>query len=315
MPRLLALLLALIPFAAPAQEARPLRLLIPYPAGGTTDIIARAIQEPLRTELAQPVVVENRGGGAGAIAMREVLNATPDGNTLVIANNGPATLLPLLRPDIGYAPRGAFAPVAVLSTTPLILTVATSVPGSETLAGFLAHARANPEKLSYGTAGVGSFGHVATILMTQLAGIQAVHIPYRGQAPMTLALLSGEIHFVLTTTSQAMDEQVATGRLRKLGVSTPQPSPLAPGAPPISTALPGFSTEVWFGLLAPAATPAPVVARLNAAVAKALALPAVQAQLQGAGMLAAPGTVAAFAARLERDAATWASVTAGVRLD
>ena len=252
-------------------------------------------------------MVDNRGGGAGALAVRDVVNAAPDGATLLISNNGPTTLLPLLRPDIGYPAVGALAPVSVLTTSPLILTISTTLPATS-LRGFLDHARANPDKVSYGTAGVGSFGHVATILMTQLAGIQALHIPYRGQAPMTLALVAGEVQFVLTTTSQAMADQAEAGKLRRRGVSTADPSPVVPGVQPIGAELPGFATEVWFGLLAPQATPAPVIARLNAAVGRALSLPAVRQQLQGAGMVPAAGTPDQFAARLRRDAAQWQGI-------
>lgn len=316
MTRFAMALAALLGLAAgAAAQERPLRLVIPYPAGGTTDIIARAIQDPLRAELNTPVVVENRGGGAGAIAYREVLNSPPDGSALVLSNNGPTTLLPLLRPDIGYGP-AALTPVALLTTTPLILTVSATVPATS-LRAFFAYARANPERLAFGTAGVGSFGHVATIMMTQLAQARALHIPYRGQAPMTLALVAGEVQFVLTTTSQAMDEQVAAGKLRQLGVSTAERSPVLPGAPPIREELPGFVTEVWFGALAAPATPAPLVARLHVALNGALALPAVRAQLRGAGMLAAPTSTTAFAERLQRDAGLWREVlrTAEIRLD
>ncbi len=313
---MLALGLQLAGAAAQEFPQRPIRLVIPYPAGGTTDVIARALQEPLRASLGQSIVIENRGGGAGAIAMREVVNAAPDGYSLVISNNGPTTLLPLLRPDIGYGAAGALAPVSLLSTTPLILTVSTGLPATD-LAQFFGYLKAHPDKLSYGTAGVGSYGHVATLLMTQMAGVQAVHVPYRGQAPMTLALIAGEVQFVLTTHSQAMAEQVEAGRLRRLGVSTAEPSPLVPGAPPIETALPGFVAEVWFGLLAPSATPPAVVARLNGAVQQALALPAVRQQLRGAGMVAQGGTPEAFGQRLQRDAELWQGIvrSADIRPD
>jgi tripartite-type tricarboxylate transporter receptor subunit TctC len=189
----------------------------------------------------------------------------------------------------------------------LILTVSTKLPVTD-LRQFFAHVRTHPDRLSYGTAGVGSFGHVATLLMAQLAGIQAVHVPYRGQAAMTLALISGEIQFVLTSYSQAMDEQVEAGKLRRLGVSTAEPSPVVPGALPIDTELSGFAAEVWFGLLAPRGTPPAMVARLNAATRQALALPAVQQQLRGAGIMAQASSPDEFAQRLQRDAELWQGI-------
>jgi tripartite-type tricarboxylate transporter receptor subunit TctC len=295
--------------SAHAQEfpQRPIRLVIPYPAGGTTDIIARALQEPLRASLGQPIVVENRGGGAGTIGIRAVMNAPPDGYSLVISNNGPTTLLPLLQPDVGYGPVGAMAPISLLSIAPLILTVSTNLPTAN-LQEFFDYARTYPSRLFYGTAGVGSFGHVATLLMNQMAGIQAEHIPYRGQAPMTLALISGEVQFVLTTYSHAMDEQVKAGKLRRLGVSTAEASPVVPGVPPIGTALPGFAAEVWFGLLAPNGTPPAVVTQLNGAVRQVLALPAVQRQLRSVGMVAQASSPEEFAQRLQRDVELWQGI-------
>jgi tripartite-type tricarboxylate transporter receptor subunit TctC len=294
---------------AVAQDfpSRPVRLVIPYPAGGTTDIIARALQEPLRAALGQPIVVENKGGGAGAIALREVANAAPDGHTLVISNNGPSTLLPLIRTDIGYGPTGSLAPVARLTTAPLILMVPTTLPATD-LRQFIGHARAHRDRLSYATAGVGSLGHVATLLMNQQADFQAVHVPYRGLAPMALAVASGEVQFVLSTWSSALQAQVEAGKLRRLGVSTPRASELVPGVPPIAEVLPGFSVEVWFGVFAPGGTPPAVISRLNTAVRDALALPAVKQTLRDAGMLAQASTPEEFAQLLETEAALWRGV-------
>jgi len=288
---------------------RPIRLVVPYPAGGTTDIIARALQDPLRLSLGQPIIIENRGGGAGATGQREVLQSPPDGYSLLISNNGPTTILPLIRANIGYEASGALTPVSLLTSTPLVLATNMAMPVTN-LQEFLAYVRARPDRVNYGTAGVGSFGHVATLLMAQKAGFQAVHVPYRGQAPMTLAVLSGEVQFTLTSYSQAMNEHVEAGKLRRLGVSSAEPSPLVPNTPPIASVVPGYSAEVWFGLLAPLHTPPAVVARLNAAVRDALAMPNVQAPLRGAGMQPTASTPEAFAERLNADAELWRDVLA-----
>jgi tripartite-type tricarboxylate transporter receptor subunit TctC len=173
---------------------------------------------------------------------------------------------------------------------------------------FLDEVRARPGRVNYGTAGVGSLGHVATLLLAQKAQIDTVHIPYRGQAAMTLAVVFGEVQFVLTSCSQAMNEQVEAGKLRRLGVSTPQPSSLAPGAPPIAQVLPGYAAEIWFGLLAPPATP-------PAAVRQALVLPRVQQQPRGAGMEGTGSRPKAFGQRLSEDEALWRGgpATAGIK--
>ncbi|PZW48598.1 tripartite-type tricarboxylate transporter receptor subunit TctC [Humitalea rosea] len=304
------LLAALLMLAAPAlaQEFpnRPIRVIIPYPAGGTTDVIARALQEPLRARLGQPVVIENRGGGAGAIGMRELMNAAPDGHTLVIANNGPATILPLTDPNIGY--RGtALTAITRVTGAPLVLVTPASLPPRD-LREFIAYARERPGRLNYATAGVASLGHVATLLLSQMADFSATHIPYRGQAPASLAVVAGEVQFVLTTTSTAMNAQIEAGRLKALAVSSAQASPEVPGVPPISDVLPGYNVEIWFGLLAPPRTPSPIVEKIAAAVRQGLALPSVQQVLRSAGMEPVGSTPQEFSRLLTEEEAMWRSV-------
>ncbi|MDT8333864.1 tripartite tricarboxylate transporter substrate binding protein [Roseomonas gilardii] len=316
-PALLGALAATLAWPTSAAEvfpARPIRLIIPYPAGGTTDIIARALQEPLRTALGQPIIVENRGGGSGSVGLREVINAAPDGYTLAISNNGPSTILPLTDTTIGYKATDSLSPVSLLSLAPLVLVTSAKFPAMN-LQQFIAQVRSQPGKLNYATAGVASFGHVATLMLSQMAKLDAVHIPYRGQAPMTMAVVSGEVQFVLTSYSQAMNEQVEVGKLRRLGISTTQPSPVVPGTPPIADVVPGYSAEIWFGMLAPKATPPDIVNKLNAVIQQALLLPAVKEQLLGAGMEANGSTPQAFGERLASEEAQWRNVlsTAGIK--
>ena len=306
-----ALLAGLMMFAAApaaAQEfpSRPIRLVIPYPAGGTTDVIARALQEPMRAALGQPIVIDNRGGGSGALGMREVMNAAPDGYTLAFPNNGPAVILPVVDPNIGY--RGtAMTAVTRVTRAPLVLVTPASLPPRD-LRGLIAYARERPGRLNYGTAGVASLGHIATLLLAQAADFSATHIPYRGQGPMTVAVTAGEVDFVLTSSSTAMNGQIQAGNLRALAVSTADPSPVMPGVPPISTVIPGFSVEIWFGLLAPPNTPAPIVNRIADAVRQGLALPAVQQTLRAAGMEPDGSTPAAYARVLTEEEAMWRTV-------
>jgi tripartite-type tricarboxylate transporter receptor subunit TctC len=270
---------------AQAFPSRPIRLVIPYPAGGTTDVMARALQGPLQQAFNQPVVIDNRGGGAGAIGMNEVAHAAPDGRTLVISNIGPTSILPALQPNVGYDGLSSFEPISLISTAPLVVVVHPSVPATD-LAGFIRYARSQPGKLSYASAGVGSLGHLSSVLFTRMAGIEAVHVPYRGQAATSTAVMAGETQFLISTSSSAMSQLIGEDKLRLLAVTTPEPSSLLPGVPGMRDVLPGYSVAIWFGLLAPARSPAPVVQALNRVVVEALAAPDIDQQFRRFGQLA-----------------------------
>lgn len=281
----------LLSAAAGAQgfPSKPVRIVVPYPAGGTTDIMARALQEPMQKVLGQPVIVDNKAGAAGAIGAREVARSPADGYTLLFSNNGPSSTTPLLVKDAGYDGIKDFTPVSQVSSAPLFVVINAAVPASD-LKGFIDYARAQPNALEYASAGIGSLGHLASELFARSAGLKMVHIPYKGQAPTANAVMTGEVKVLITTSSGAMNSFIKDGKLKLLGVSTPQPSPLAPGAPTVNSVLPGYQVEIWFGLLGPAGMPAEVVARLNDAVAKALALPDLQARFQNFGVIAKGST-------------------------
>ena len=289
--RALGLLLSLWMAGAGAQgfPSKPIRIVVPYPAGGTTDLMARALQEPMQKTLVQTVIVDNKAGAAGAIGAREVARSAPDGHTLLFSNNGPSSTTPLLVKDAGYDGVKDFAPVSQVSSAPLFAMINASVPAND-LRGFIDYARAQPNALEYASAGIGSLGHLASELFARSAGIKMVHIPYKGQAPTANAVMTGEVKVLITTSSAAMNNFIKEGRVKLLGVSTGEPSPLAPGAPTIGSVLPGYKVEIWFGLLAPAGTPADIVAKLNDAVAKALALPELQARFQNFGVIAKGST-------------------------
>lgn len=286
---------------------KPIKLIVPYPPGGTTDIMARTLQEPLSKALGQPVIVDNKAGAAGAIGTKQVATAAPDGYTLVFGNNGPSAIVPLLQKDVGYDPLKDFAPVSLVSIAPLVLVLHPSVPAGD-VKEFVAWARTQPGGVEYATAGAGSLGHLATELFVKDAGLKLVHVPYKGQAPSTMAVLNGEVKMLLTTSSDSMGSAVRDGKLRLLGVSTAKPSPLMPGAPTIGQSLQGFEVNVWFGILAPAGTPAPVIAKLNAAIRTVLADPEIQRKFMGYGSIATASTPQEFAAMIGAEVPKWKGV-------
>lgn len=298
--------------AQPAQSAqsdfptRPITIVVPYPPGGTTDVLARVLQEPMQRFLKQPVIIENKAGASAVLGTKFVAKAPANGYTLLFPNNG-LVISPQVSKDADYAPLKDFAPVSLVSLQPMILVVNPSVP-AKTVQELIDYAKANPGKLDFATAGPASFGHLATELFSRRAGIQMTHIPYKGQAPTTQAILTGESKLLLSTSSSQMNAFIKDGRVRLLGVSSLQASPLAPGAPPIANTLSGFNPEVWFGLFAPAGTPRDVVAKLNEAIVKALALPEVKEKFETAGAAATGSTPEQLGARITEEYATWTSV-------
>jgi tripartite-type tricarboxylate transporter receptor subunit TctC len=304
----LAFALGALPAAAQAPYPdKPIRLVVPYAPGGTTDIMARTLQEPLSKVLGQTMIVDNKAGAAGAIGTKQVATAAPDGYTLIFGNNGPSAIVPLIQKDVGYDPMKDFEPVSLVSIAPLVLVVHPSVPAAN-VAEFIAWAKAQPGGVEYATAGAGSLGHLATELFGKEAGLKLIHVPYKGQAPSTMAVLNGEVKMLLTTSSDTMDAAVRGGKLKLLGVSTAKPSPLIPGAPTVGQSLKGFEVNVWFGILAPAGTPAPVIARLNAAIREILANPELQQKFVGYGCIATASTPQEFAAMIRAEVPKWKDV-------
>jgi tripartite-type tricarboxylate transporter receptor subunit TctC len=295
---------------------KPIRIVVPYPAGGTTDIMARALQEPMQKLLGQPVIVDNKAGAAGAIGAREVARAPADGYTLLFSNNGPSSTTPLLVKDAGYDGLRDFSPVSQVSSAPLFVVINAALPAND-LRSFIDYGRAQPNALEYASAGIGSLGHLASELFARSAGMKMVHIPYKGQAPTTNAVMTGEVKVLITTSSGAMNNFIKDGKLKLLGVSTPQPSPLAPGATTVNTVLPGYSVEIWFGLLGPAGMPADVVARLNDAVGKTLAQPELQSRFQNFGVIAKASTPKQLGDLIADEVPRWAAVVreAGIKAE
>ena len=279
-----AALAALTPVAVRAQAYpdHPIRLLIPYAAGGSTDNMARVLQEPLQKALGQPILIENKGGASGILAAREVIRAKPDGYTLFFVNNGNLAVTPSVVKDANYDGVKDFTPIALVSSAAMVAVVPASVPAND-LKGFIDYAKANP--VAYASAGIGSFGQLATELFANKAGLKMTHVPYKGQAPTTTAVISGEVQLLITTPSAAMNEFIANKRLKLLAVTSPEQSPLEPGTPTIASVFPGYAAESWFAIIGPAGMPGDVVAKLNEAIGKTLQIADVQQKFATFGVI------------------------------
>jgi len=292
--------------AQQAYPAKPIRLILPFPPGGSTDIVARLIGQKLTESWGQPVLIENRPGAGGNIAAETAARAAPDGYTLFqvnVANAIGATLYPKLSYDLITS----FAPVIQLATTPYVLLAHPTVPAKNT-AELIALAKARPGQLNYASAGGGSATHLSGELLKSMAGVNIVHVPYKGTGPAVTALLSGEVDLYFATVPAALP-LVETKKLRALGVTSARRSPLMRDVPAIAEAgLKGYETSTWHGILAPAATPADIVVKLNAEIARTLAQPAVRERLVGQGLDPVGGTPEQFGAYLKTEISKWAVV-------
>ena len=292
---------------AQAFPNKPIRILVPYPAGGTTDLMARALQEPLQKFLGQPILIENKPGASGIVAAREVIRSPADGHTLLFINSGVVAVTPYVVKDAGFDGVKDFTPVALVSTAPLLVVTNAAVPAND-LKAFMEYARRESQPLQFASAGIGSFGHLASELFARTAGIKMAHVPYKGQAPTTNAIVAGEVKLLITTASSAMNGFIASGKLKLLAVTSPEPSPLAPGAPPVASVLPGYAAETWFGIIAAAGTPAEPVAKLNEAINRALSTTEMQQRFAGFGVLAKTATPQRVGQMIAEDVARWSAV-------
>lgn len=306
-------LIALASFAAAtaAEESfpsKPITIVVPYTAGGTSDAQVRMIQEPLSKLLGQPIVIENKPGASGAIAAQYVARAKADGHILLYPNNG-VLFAPLLNEKAGYDPLKDFKPITLTTLVPMVLVVNKSVPVS-TAADFVAYARQQKQGVLYASAGTASFGHLASSRLAQMTGIKLEHVPYRGEANTTMAVRAGEVQMLLTTPSSAMLGQVEQGHMKLLGVASPEPSPVVPGATPLNRSIPGFSAEVWFGLMAPAGTPNSVIEKLMTSVHQVMAEPAIAAKLKPSGALVKTSSPQELAALMKAETEQWRELIA-----
>ena len=292
---------------AQAQEwpARPVRIVVPYPAGGAVDIVTRVLADKLATQWGQPVVVENKAGAGGLIGADSVSKAAPDGYTLVMGTVSSHAIAPAVYRKMPYDPVADFGAISLVALTPYIITVNLGVPASS-LRELMAHARANPDKLNFGSSGTGTTPHLAGELFNTMAGTRMAHVPYKGSAPMVADLLGGQVQVAFDNT---VIPHIKAGKLRGLAVTGPARLAAVPDIPTAAEAgLPGYEAVGWMGLFAARGTPAALRSRLAADTAKAAGTPDFMAKMEGLGFQARTNMPAEFDAYLKAETVKWAKV-------
>jgi tripartite-type tricarboxylate transporter receptor subunit TctC len=315
--RLLLAAAAALPLTPAAAQpswmpSRPVRIVVPLAPGGTADTIARLIAEPLAAQLGQAVIIENRPGGTNTVGVLQVARAPADGLTLLYAPPPVQILNPLMMRSMPYDAMADFAPVVALMRAPKLLVVRPDFPAS-TVTEFIALARARPGTITFASSGIGSSAHLAGALLAQMAGIELLHVPYRGTAPGVQDLMAGRVDMTLDTAA-ALLPLVREGRLKALAVSTRDPAQAAPDLPPIARTLPGFHDASFNYLLAPVRTPPEIIATLNAAVNRVLAQPAVRARYADLGAEPVGGTPDELAAMVREEIERWRGVIQAQRI-
>jgi len=316
--RALAIVLLLIagagmPAHAQSYPDRVIRLIAPFPAGGLADVLARAVGDEMARSLGQPVIVENRAGAGGNVGADYVAKSAPDGYTLMMASGGILTANQFLYAQMPFEPETAFIPVSIVADMPMMVVVNPKVP-AQSLADLLALARAAPDKLNFGSPGTGTTGHLGLAMLMHVAGVRITHVPYRGAAPAIQDLLAGQIDGVVDNPPTVISH-IQDGRLRPLAVAATKRLALLPDLPSAGEAgLPGYEASSWFGIVAPAGTPAPIVARLHQEVVRALAMPAMQARFAKLGARLVGNTPDQFAAQIRAQRASWGDVIRDARI-
>jgi tripartite-type tricarboxylate transporter receptor subunit TctC len=285
---------------------RPLRLVVPFPPGGGTDLIARQLAEGMTQNLKQTVIVENRGGGSTIIGTEAVAKAAPDGYTLLLATFAHA-VNPALHAKLPYSTFDAFAPVALIGRSPNVLVVSPKSP-FKTVQELLAYARAHPGKLTFGSYGNGTSAHLAGEMFKSLAHVNMVHVPYRGSGPALTDLMGGQIDLMFSTVS-SVSQLVKSGQLRALAVTSAQRSPSHPDWPTVAeSGVPGYIVESWYGVYAPAGTPADAIARLNAALKAAVQAPNFRRNVEEEGLVLDVGDPGQLSAFVRSEADRWTRI-------
>ncbi|CAG9168952.1 tripartite tricarboxylate transporter substrate binding protein [Cupriavidus respiraculi] len=309
-----------VAIAAPAAHAaypeRAIRWIVPFPAGGAMDNIARTLGEDMSRTLGQPIVVENRPGAGGNIGTELVARAPADGYTMVIVANGMA-VNPALYGKLNYDPVKDFAPVSLLAVVPNVLVANKSKSTAKTVAEVVAGAKAKPGKYTYASAGNGTSIHLAGELFTSMAHVELLHIPYKGSGPAITDLLGGQVDYMFDSITSAKPH-IQSGKLTAIAVTTTQRSAALPDVPTVAEAgLPGYELSPWFAAFVPAGTPPAVVTTLNRAMVDALRKPEVQKRLAGIGAEAIGSTPAALKEHLARETAKWGELirARGIRAD
>ena len=303
------LALAVLPLVASAQyPSKPIRFVVPFAPGGSSEIVARSVAQELTTQLGQSVYVENKAGGAGTIAMTDVKNSPPDGYTIILGHVGSLAVNPYAMKNHPYDVNKDFMPVALLARVPNLFVVnAENVPARD-LKEFVALAKAKPGVLNYGSAGNGSAGHLAFEYLKMVTGTNVQHVPYKGTGPQLQDLLGGRIE-ATSAGAPALMSHIKSGKLRPIAVGTPKRIPALPDTPTVAeSGYPDFETSQWYGVLVPAGTPREIVLKLNAEINKALQSSQVTQRYAADNAVAEIGSPEQFAAFIAREQARWRDV-------
>jgi tripartite-type tricarboxylate transporter receptor subunit TctC len=322
--RALALFIAIATLATPfafAQSAahypaKPMRLVVPFPAGGTTDILARAVAQKLSKAWGQQVIVDNRPGAGGNIGSDLVAKATPDGYTLLMGTVGTHAINPSLYKNMPYDHVKDFAPVILVAGVPNVLVVNPSLP-VHSVPELIAYAKANPGKLNFASSGNGTSIHLSGELFKAMTGVEMTHVPYKGSAPALTDLIGGQVQLMFDNLPSSLPF-IKAGKLRALAVTSGARAAALPDLPTLAeSGLPGFEASSWFGVLAPAGTPRDIVVKLNGAIAGWLASPEAKEKLLAQGAIAAGGTPEDFARHIGAETSKWAKVVkaSGAHID
>ena len=311
----LALASAVITAArADDYPSRPIRLIVPFAAGGAADSVARILGKRVGEALGQTIVVEDRGGGGGTIGTELVKKSDPDGYTLLLGQSGPISINPGIYAKLSYDPAKDFAPISMTTAYPYIVVVNPAL-GVKTLAELVALAKSKPGELNYGTAGVGVSNHLATELFDDKAGIRMTHIPYRGTSLAVADLLAGQVQVVFADPVSAL-AHVRAGTLLALAVTSKERSPVAPNVPTIAeSGYPGFDAVAWHGIMAPAGTPVPIVQKLNREIVKALKDPETAGLIEQQAMQIVGSSPETFASFIKQDIAIWKNVARQAKIE
>lgn len=320
MPRFICLALLLVLSDAGAATANEfpsqlIRVTVPFAAGGINDVIARIVTQRLSENLKATIIIENRGGAGGTLGSAAVAQSAPDGYSLLFSSSSTMAVSPSIYKNLSYDPVKDFSPITQIATVASVLVVNPKLPVNS-LEELIAYAKANPGKLTFGSGGVGAAQHLGAELLKKMAGLDMIHVPYRGGGPAVSDLIAGHLSFIIELMPVALPH-IQQGSLRALAVSTPQRSAVLPNLPTIAETLPGYDLTIWLGLFAPRGTPPEIVKRLNKEMVDILRVPAMRERLAGQGAEPVGDTPEEFAAYVKTEIARWAAVVreAGIKPD
>ena len=309
LPFTVLLLGAALAMPAGAQQpypTKPIRVISPWAPGGPAEGLARVVTAKMSESLGQPIVIESKPGANGTIGTAFVAKSAPDGYTILLSHLGPTAISPALQKDLPYDSLKDFEPIAQVVAGPTLLVVRNDLPVQD-VRQLIAHAKANPGKLSYGSVGVASTTHLAGELLNMLAGIDTVHIPYKGSTPILVDLMGGRVDMAFIGISGSI-QQAKAGQVRAIAISTLKRSPNFPEIPAVSETVPGFELNSWYGMMAPAGTPKPIVTRLQQELAAALRKPDVIDWMKQNGLDPVGSTPEEHAAHIRAELAKWAKI-------